>query len=240
MSIPNHFNVPYRVLGLGSVPYEAVKFVPSEKNTPQDKFTLSKRYKTILPFIYRYYPEEKTIPTKDGGYMGAYDLHTMGLTPFHVRMKFYNDREKEKFRIIHKDGVLRNALTNKALSTLDNKETIFVRHQNNLYVLPTYSRLERFLGIKPWHQHSAIPRNQPVETAGSIEVNEKGKVIFICNSSGHYLPNAKEFISFIREIFDTLSEDCMVKIITDFENRKNITIYGKESLKKFLENPVVD
>src|SRR5690606_31226981 len=97
MNQPVSYNSPYRVLGLGDASYEEEKFKPSVKNTPDDKLKLQYKIKEVLPKIYRYYPEEKTVPLKNGSYMGAYNLYTLGINPLHCRIKFYNDIEREKF-----------------------------------------------------------------------------------------------------------------------------------------------
>lgn len=48
--------------------------------------------------------------------------------------------------------------------------------------------------------HSSFLKGAPVASAGEIRTNKNGAVTYINNQSGHYRPNAKEFIQVILEL----------------------------------------
>jgi hypothetical protein len=74
---------------------------------------------------------------------------------------------------------------------------IYVIKNDKLYLSPKIDRQDGSGKI----QHSSFFCGAPVDYAGSIILDKKGKIVAITNSSGHYKPEAKQFKDILNEFF---------------------------------------
>lgn len=100
----------------------------------------------------------------------------------------------------------------------ENLDAIWVLDKNeNLYIAPYIDR-ERGTNL----QHSFFVKDTegvglPIAAGGHIKVNEKGKISYIDNMSGHYQPNKDQFLLAVFALYkkNILDENVIIKNVTD-------------------------
>ncbi len=108
--------------------------------------------------------------------------------------------ERAKYRLVFKNNKVYRA-DGKALYESGNADDLFVMDgQGNVYA--TYD---------PSYAHSTFLAGEPVAASGRLRV-EKGKLVFVSNASGHYLPPIELIHQFLHHLSSQGIDTSEVKI----------------------------
>lgn len=156
------------------------------------------RVKSSLGFS-KDYSKEISLNTDDNHFKGAHNIifSLLGLELDFLRViiRYYNDTEREKFKV----DLINNTIQKHGTPHQTNrfKPNAFIMYKENLFIMPKHNKYLKILGFKSPRQHSSISRGEAVEMAGTIMTNLLGKITYISNDSGHYQPSREQFKAFL-------------------------------------------